>query len=159
MPHLQQAGTLAATFLFRSYFKSFRHTMGNKVNFVIALIYRTLIAFLVLYIIIGIYSYYSVVYFFGAVPNSNELFKFAKTSKPTVYAFPVKYSELFLGIFSWLLLALPVFILINYSVHRFFSIIYFYKIEAVLSFLLFVATFVFFMKNSVLSWYLEYILD
>ena len=133
--------------------------MPKKLNSIFIVIYYIFISLPVMYAVIGIYSYYSVLNTFGRVPGNGELYNLAKTKNLTIKTFPVKYGEIFLDIFFISLIVIPFYILINYLVHKYYSEVIFYKKHAITLLIVFMIAFIFFLQNPVLGWYVEYLLD
>jgi len=133
--------------------------MYKKINLTIVSIYYLFISLPIAYAIIGIYSYYSVLNDFGRVPGNDELHALAKAKNLTIKTFPIKYGEIFLDCFFFALLITPFYILINYLVHRRYSQVILYKKHAIILSILVLITFIFFMRNPILGWYVGYLLD
>ncbi len=120
--------------------------------------YWVLIIIPIFYLMVSGYSYFSVLSTFGEVPlPHNTLEELAKLRGLPISIFPIQYGSLLITIVFLCYLIFPVFIFVNYLLHKGRYIVF---NKSLFVYLLIVYLSVFLLiRLEIFGWYMMYVLD
>jgi hypothetical protein len=112
----------------------------------------------IIFILISLFSYFSVLNAFGEVPYNDTLYEMARERGITIKVFPTEYGGYLFALAFLAYLLLPVIILINYLSFKVFKGIKFNYQWAIGCVVICIVSFVFNITDTC-GWYISFIVD